>query len=111
VLHSVDSGNGTGFIIALAYYVLLVGFLGQTFGMMVMDLRVVTANFKRVSVARAFLRCVCFLGSMLALIGFPRLFGRIQPFEKWSGTRLIGGSAYARARDRVTAPPFEAAVR
>jgi Zn-dependent protease with chaperone function/uncharacterized RDD family membrane protein YckC len=108
-LHAVDSSGGWGILILLTYYVLLVGFVGQTFGMMILDLRVVGADFHRVGIARALLRFVSLIGSLFALIGFVRVFGRVQPFEKWSGTRLVAGTAYTRARDRLTAQSLEQA--
>jgi hypothetical protein len=46
---------------------------------------------------------------MFAAIGIIKIFSRIQPFEKWSGTRLIAGGAYIRSRERfATGQPLEA---
>jgi Zn-dependent protease with chaperone function/uncharacterized RDD family membrane protein YckC len=107
-LHGIDSGGGWGVAIMLAYVVLLVGLAGQTFGMMIMDLRVVSARLARIGLARALLRYVCLIVSIVGVVGLLKIFSRIQPYEKWSSTRLIAGTAYARHRERIMAPPLEA---
>jgi uncharacterized RDD family membrane protein YckC len=108
VLHAVDGSGGWGVAIFYAYLILLVGLAGQTFGMMIMDLRVVTDQLGRAGVARAVLRYLLLAVSLVGIVGLLRMFSRVQPFEKWSGTRLIAGTAYARYRERLTAQPFEA---
>jgi uncharacterized RDD family membrane protein YckC len=105
VSHAVDSSGGLGSFILLAYVVLLVGLTGQTFGMMIMDLRVVSDRFDRIGIGRALLRYACLVGSFFCVIGILRVFGRVQPFEKWSGTRLIAGTAYARHLEQLTVQP------
>ena len=81
----------------LAYAIVLVALIGQTFGMMVLDLRVIGANRDpRVGFGRAIGRYASFVVSMLFVIGVFSLFRRIQPYEKWSRTRLISGSAAVR---------------
>jgi Zn-dependent protease with chaperone function/uncharacterized RDD family membrane protein YckC len=109
-LHAVDSSGGWGVFILLAYVVLLVGLTGQTFGMMILDLRVVNERFGRVGLARALLRYACLFGSIVCVLGLLRMFGRVQPFEKWSGTRLVAGAASVRSRERIMAQPLEAAA-
>ena len=80
------------------YVVLLVGLVGQTFGMMVSDLRVVRANRdSRVGIGNAVGRYLCMIASFALLLGWIGLFQRVQPFEKWSRTRLISGSAAVRS--------------
>lgn len=108
VLHAIDSSGGWGAAIVLAYLVLLVGLAGQSLGMMIMDLRVVSDRFGRIGILRAVLRYACLIASMVAVIGLLRIFSRVQPFEKWSGTRLIAGTAYARYRERLTVQSLEA---
>jgi Zn-dependent protease with chaperone function/uncharacterized RDD family membrane protein YckC len=109
IVHAVDSSGGWGGLIALVYYVLLVGLAGQTFGMVIVDLRVVSERFGRVGLARALARFGCLIGSMFAVIGIIKIFSRIQPFEKWSRTRLIAGGAYIRSRERfATGQPLQA---
>ena len=80
-----------------AYAVILVALIGQTFGMMVLDLRVIRANHDpRIGFRRALGRYVSLVASMLAVIGLFSIFRRIQPYEKWSRTRLVSGSAAIR---------------
>lgn len=82
---------------ALALYtVLLVGFAGQTIGMMILDLRVIGDRCERIGVGRALARYAFFWMSLPLLIGLLRLFASVQPFEKWSRTRLVAGTAAAR---------------
>ncbi len=76
-------------LLILVYVVVFVGLIGQTFGMLVMDLRVVDVRFQRIGLLRAFARYACFLASLVAVYPIFRIFGRIQPYEKWSGTRLV----------------------
>jgi Zn-dependent protease with chaperone function len=80
-----------------AYAVILVALIGQTFGMMVLDLRVIRANHDpRVGFRRAIGRYVSLVASLFAIIGWFSIFRRIQPYEKWSRTRLVSGSAAIR---------------
>ncbi|HEY6234021.1 MAG TPA: M48 family metalloprotease [Candidatus Elarobacter sp.] len=80
-----------------AYAIILVALIGQTFGMMVLDLRVIRANHDpRVGFARAIGRYALLVTSLLAIFGWFTMFRRIQPYEKWSRTRLVSGSAAIR---------------
>jgi len=81
----------------VVYAVILVALIGQTFGMMVLDLRVIRANHDpRVGFRRAIGRYASLVGSMLVVVGVFGMFRRIQPYEKWSRTRLVSGSAAIR---------------
>jgi uncharacterized RDD family membrane protein YckC len=108
LVHALNSGAGWAGLIVIAYYILLVGLAGQTFGMMIVDLRVVSERFGRVGIARALARFGCLIGSVISVIGIVKIFSRIQPFEKWSGTRLIAGGAYIRSREKLTGQQLEA---
>jgi Zn-dependent protease with chaperone function len=91
------SNNSLLWLAFAAYAVVLVALIGQTFGMMVLDLRVIGANRDpRVGFPRAIGRYVSFVASMFAVVGWFSLFRRIQPYEKWSRTRLVSGSAAVR---------------
>ena len=80
-----------------AYAVILVALIGQTFGMMVLDLRVIRANHDpRIGFARAIGRYASLVASLFAVVGWLSIFRRIQPYEKWSRTRLVSGSAAIR---------------
>ncbi len=109
-ISAIDTG-GWNTLVLLCYIVLLVGLAGQTFGMMIMDLRVVNARFGRIGLFGAVVRYACLLGSMVAVVGILKTFARIQPFEKWSKTRLISGSAHlSRVEPAITPQPLEPAA-
>lgn len=110
LLHAIDSSGGWGALILMLYYTLLVGLAGQTFGMMIVDLRVVNERFGRVGLVRALVRFGCLIGSLVTIIGLVKIFSRIQPYEKWSRTRLIAGGASIRSREKLMGQPLEAAA-
>ncbi len=73
------------------YGAIFVGISGQTLGMMILDLHVVTTRFGRPSPAQALWRYAAAFGSVLfalALIGF---FVRVHPHDRLSRTRVIFG--------------------
>jgi Zn-dependent protease with chaperone function len=81
----------------LVYVIVLVALAGQTFGMMVSDLRVVGVDHSaRIGLRRAVGRYASFLASLCMLVGWWSLFRRVQPFEQWSRTRLVSGGAVGR---------------
>lgn len=90
-------GNGMMWLAMTIYVVVLVSLIGQTFGMMVSDLRVVAVNRGRVGVGRAIGRYISLVVSLFAIVGWFSIFRRVQPYEKWSGTRLVSGSAAVRS--------------
>lgn len=79
--------------ILAAYVVLLVAAAGQTFGMMICDLRVIGERRQQIGLGGTIARYACFLVSLPLFVGVFGLLRRIQPFEKWSRTRLVNGSA------------------
>jgi len=95
---SVTFNNDTLLWLAFgAYAVILVALIGQTFGMMVLDLRVIRANHDpRVGFGRAIGRYASLVASVIVFVGLFSMFRRIQPYEKWSRTRLVSGSAAIR---------------
>jgi Zn-dependent protease with chaperone function/uncharacterized RDD family membrane protein YckC len=84
--------DGVTWLLLTLYVVLLVGFAGQTLGMMICDLRVVGERRERIGIGRTVTRYLCLFASLPVLVGVFSIFRRIQPFEKWSRTRLISGS-------------------
>lgn len=90
-------GDGLLWIALAAYAVLLVGFAGQTLGMMICDLRVVGDRRERIGIGRAIARYVSLLASLCVVVGLFGVFRRVQPFEAWSRTRLVSGSTGGRA--------------
>ena len=98
--HTHVSVNYDGAILWLAlaaYAIVFVALIGQTFGMMVLDLRVIRANHDpRVGFARSIGRYASLAAGMVVFVGWFTMFRRIQPYEKWSRTRLVSGSAAIR---------------
>lgn len=92
---AIAAGVGAGVLwAALAVYVIvLVAFAGQTLGMMICDLRVVGVGRERVGLGRTIARYALFAASIPLVVGIVSLFRRVQPFETWSRTRLVNGSA------------------
>jgi Zn-dependent protease with chaperone function/uncharacterized RDD family membrane protein YckC len=77
-----------GFIL---YSAILVGFTGQTLGMMVLELRVVTTDYRRPGIAQSVWRYAGALLSMMSAIALVGFFMRIHPHDYVSRTRLIRG--------------------
>jgi Zn-dependent protease with chaperone function/uncharacterized RDD family membrane protein YckC len=85
--------NGLLMLAFLLYVVLLVALIGQTFGMMVSDVRVVDADRSgRVGIGRALARYFSLFLSLIGIVGWFSLFRHVQPFERWSHTRLVSGA-------------------
>ncbi len=79
------------------YAIVLVALIGQTFGMMVLDLRVIRANHDpRIGLLRSIGRYASLVAGVIVFVGLFTMFRRIQPYEKWSRTRLVSGSAAIR---------------
>ncbi|HEY0613393.1 MAG TPA: M48 family metalloprotease [Candidatus Elarobacter sp.] len=99
--HAVVTFNPRGALLWLAFFVygvVLVALVGQTFGMMVSDLRVVGVNREaRVGLGRALGRYASLALSIFALFGWFSIFRRVQPYERMSRTRLVSGSAAVRS--------------
>jgi Zn-dependent protease with chaperone function len=99
--HTAVSFGGDNFLLPLVlsvYAIVLVALVGQTFGMMVSDVRVVGANREaRVGFGRAIGRYASLIASLIAIVGWFSVFRRVQPYEKWSRTRLVSGSAAVRS--------------
>ncbi len=93
------------------YFALLVGLAGQTFGMMITGLRVVTTDFRKPGLALSFWRYI--LGFCLFPIIIPLSFiqHRLMLHDRWSGTRLITAErAMARAASTAAASAGAATV-
>ena len=91
-LGPIDASHGLRGIVFIGYVVLLVAFAGQTLGMMICDLRVIGAARERIGLVRTLWRYICFAMSIPVVVGIFAIFRRVQPFEKWSRTRLVTGS-------------------
>jgi Zn-dependent protease with chaperone function/uncharacterized RDD family membrane protein YckC len=94
-VHVLDPFSVVTIFALFAYSAILVGFSGQTLGMMIMELRVVTTTYGRPTLVQSFWRYtigLCCLMSALVLLG---LFARIQLHDRLSRTRLIRGRKLA----------------
>ena len=97
-------GKNLPFLAAGLYFALLVGLAGQTFGMMITGLRVVTTDFRKPGPGLAIWRYI--LGFLLFWIIIPLSFiqHRVMLHDRWSGTRLITAErAMARAATAASA--------
>lgn len=92
-LHGSIKTNGLIIPAYFAYGAAFVGLAGQTFGMMILDLRIVDTGLRRIGFGRAIWRYALFAASLLAIVGWPFVLKRIQPYERYSGTRVVSGSA------------------
>lgn len=81
-----SSGKTFWFVV---YMVVLVTIAGQSFGMMIAGLRVVTIDFRRPGVWRAIGRyaIVFVLWPLIALLSF--IWRRVLLHDRWSSTRLV----------------------
>jgi uncharacterized RDD family membrane protein YckC len=97
-VYSSNLSDGMIYVAFLVYAVLLVALMGQTFGMMVADVRVVRVDRSmRVGFGSAIVRYLALIASVCGLIGIWSIFKKVQPFEKWSKTRLVSNSGTVRS--------------
>ncbi|MBC5798644.1 MAG: RDD family protein [Candidatus Eremiobacteraeota bacterium] len=86
---------GTAVLVSLFVYffysAVLVGVAGQTLGMLIFELRVVTTRFAHPSLGQSAWRSVLGLGSALTAAALLGCFFRIQPHDRLSGTRVVQG--------------------
>ena len=80
---------GAAVWVALLYMILLVGLAGQTFGMMIAGLRVVTTDFRPPGIWRALVRSALAFLLWWLIIPLSLVAHRVLLHDRWSGTRLI----------------------
>jgi uncharacterized RDD family membrane protein YckC len=73
------------------YSAILVALGGQTLGMTVMEVRVVTTHFGRPTIVQSFWRYTVALCSSLTAIALTGFFVRVHPHDRLSRTRLVRG--------------------
>ncbi|HUN29311.1 MAG TPA: RDD family protein [Alphaproteobacteria bacterium] len=96
------SASPTIFFTAL-YLWLLVGVAGQSFGMMITGLRVVTTDFRQPGLVRSLWRYLLVLFLWWLILLWAPFSRRIMLHDRWSGTRLIRAERImARAAEAVT---------
>lgn len=96
-----QSEGTLGFVITALYYALLVGFAGQTFGMMITGLRVVTVDFRRPTIWQSLLRYTIGFVLFVPVVILSFFYHRILLHDRWSKTRLITAE---RGMARASAP-------
>jgi hypothetical protein len=86
----VDPNNSSGKTVWFSVYMaLLVAIAGQSFGMMIAGLRVVTTDFRRPGIGRAIVRylLVLFLWPLIVIMSF--FWRRVLLHDRWTRTRLV----------------------
>jgi Zn-dependent protease with chaperone function len=83
------------------YLALLVILAGQTFGMMIAGLRVVTIDFRKPSIARTIFRYVIVFFLWWLIVPLSLIWRRILLHDRWSATRVV---KVERVVARATAP-------
>ncbi len=81
------------------YLALLVIFAGQTFGMMIAGLRVVTIDFRKPSIGRTIWRYVIVFLVWWLIVSLSPIWRRVLLHDRWSRTRVV---KVERAIARVT---------
>ena len=85
------------------YLALLVILAGQTFGMMIAGLRVVTTDFRKPSIARAIARYVVVALLWWLILPLSLIWRRVLLHDRWTKTRLV---KVERVVARVTTPIY-----
>jgi uncharacterized RDD family membrane protein YckC len=81
---------GIGILFAFFIYsAILVGLVGQTLGMTVMDLRVVRTDYGRPTIVQSVWRYIVGFFSMLTFFATFGFFVRVHPHDRLSRTRLV----------------------
>ena len=91
--------SGQALFMLWVYSILLVAVLGRTVGMMIVDIRVVRADFGRPTFWAVLKRYT--LGGLSVLFIFPLVmwgWRRVQPYDRLSGTRLVSASVVVEPR-------------
>lgn len=97
-------GKNLAFWAAGLYFALLVGLAGQTFGMMITGLRVVTTDFRKPGLGLVIWRYILAFGLFYIIIPVSLLQHRVLLHDRWSRTRLVTAErAMARAATAATA--------
>jgi hypothetical protein len=87
-LFAPDQSSGKSFWFAI-YMALLVTIAGQSFGMMIAGLRVVTIDFRRPGAWRAIARYVLVLALWPLIVLLSFIWRRVMLHDRWTRTRLV----------------------
>jgi uncharacterized RDD family membrane protein YckC len=94
------------FVVLAAYLALLVGLVGQSFGMMITGLRVVTTDFRPPGIWRALWRYTIGWILWFPIVCVSPIMRRVMFHDRISGTRLITSErVLARAASQVNYSP------
>jgi Zn-dependent protease with chaperone function/uncharacterized RDD family membrane protein YckC len=85
--------DAVGFIAVFLYAAVLVALVGRTFGMMVLGLRVVRPDYRRVSAARAAWRYIVAFFSLVLVFPMIGFLWRPALQDRISGTRVVRGAS------------------
>jgi len=85
--------DAVGFAAVFLYAAVLVGLVGRTFGMMVLGLRVVRPDYRRVGAGRAVWRYTVALFSLMLVFPMFGFLWRPALQDRISGTRVVRGSS------------------
>ena len=88
ILASIVNRLGFGFWFPV-YLAILVIVAGQTFGMMIAGLRVVTTDYKKPSITRTIFRYVIVFSLWWLIVPFSLVWHRILLHDRWTKTRLV----------------------
>jgi Zn-dependent protease with chaperone function/uncharacterized RDD family membrane protein YckC len=94
-VHFAGESIGT-LLVFFIYSAILVGLSGQTLGMMVTELRVVTVRYARPTIVQSFWRYIAAFGSAICALAIVGFFVRVHPHDRLSRTRLVRGRKPAR---------------
>ena len=99
-------GRNIAFWAMAVYLALLVGLAGQSFGMMIAGLRVVTTDFRRPTIAQCVWRYFLAFALWPVIVALSIVQHRVMLHDRWSRTRLITAErALARAASTVATTP------
>jgi RDD family/Peptidase family M48 len=77
------------FFLVPAYLALLVAVAGQSFGMMICGLRVVTVDFQRPGIGRTIWRYIVEGALSMLIVMLSLIWRRVLLHDLWSGTRVV----------------------
>ncbi|MFN2460332.1 MAG: hypothetical protein ABR591_06565 [Candidatus Velthaea sp.] len=69
------------------------------------------AQLINVNVGIIHIHAMQFVSYTVVPVGWFRFWGRVQPYEKWSRTRIVEGAQLAARVESVTAPQFGPVAR
>jgi len=92
-LFQVALPDAVGFLCVFLYSAVLVGLVGRTFGMMVLGLRVVRPDYRRVGAGRAAWRYVVAFFSLALVLPATGYLWRPALQDRITGTRVVRGSS------------------